>query len=272
MTEPNADGILDGVPTGRDTRHVALVSGGHDSTTAASVAVEVAPKIDALVYLDTGTGLDAAREYLAELADHLGIQLWTLRTHENYEDWVSDKGFPGAGMHSIAYRKLKERQLQKLATIVGNQQLVFWTGVRSQESSRRMQHVERVDELDRYMFVSPIHDWSNEDCREYIDDNDLPKADYWNALGRSVDCFCGCFASREELIDLDAAGYEEHSEWIRSLESEIVDDFGQHGRWAHSSMGTSDFGKADVEDGRQMTLCSDCKPRYPTSDEEDTDE
>jgi len=268
MQEPDADTILEGVPTGRDTRHVALVSGGMDSTTAASVAVEVAPKIDILAYLDTGTGLDSNHEYIETLADELGLQLWTLRTHNQYEKKVRENGFPGASRHSIMYRSLKERQLGKLATMTGDSQLVLWTGVRSQESERRMNHVERLQEADRWTWVAPIHDWSKEDCREYVDDRELPRNELWTKLGRSGDCFCGCFASREELLDLEASGNESHADWIRSLESEIVDDFGKQGRWAHSSMDVSDHGVADVEDGRQMTLCSNC---YPNKNNVDND-
>ena len=90
-----SDDLLENVPTGRDTVHVALVSGGMDSTVAASVAVDTAPKIDLLAYLDTGTGLRENREYLEELADTLNVQLWTLRTHEQYAERVKENGFPG---------------------------------------------------------------------------------------------------------------------------------------------------------------------------------
>jgi len=48
--------------------HVALVSGGMDSAVAAHVSVRWGPA-DLLVYLDTGTGLDANREYVEEFAD-----------------------------------------------------------------------------------------------------------------------------------------------------------------------------------------------------------
>jgi len=50
-----------------------------DSAVAAHVSVRWGPA-DLLVYLDTGTGLDANREYVEEFADAVGAQLWTLRT------------------------------------------------------------------------------------------------------------------------------------------------------------------------------------------------
>jgi len=261
----NSNEILEDVPTGTNTRHVALVSGGMDSTTAATVSCEVTPKIDCLVYLDTGTGLEANRRYIEELSDWLGVQLWTLRTHENYEERVREHGFPGASRHSIYYRSLKERQLGKLATMTGDQQLVLWTGVRSQESERRMKHVSRLQKADRWIWVAPIHNWSKEECREYVDEQDIPRNELWTKLGRSGDCYCGCFGSREELLDLEAMGHEDHAKWIRGIESEIVDDFGKKGRWAHSSMNASDHAIEEIKEGKQMTLCSNCSPSLPVN-------
>jgi len=272
MKEPNADEILKDVPTGRDTRHVALVSGGMDSTTAAHVACQVAPKIDCIAYLDTQTGLDANREYIETLADELGVQLWTLRTHNSYEDRVRDNGFPGPSRHSIYYRSLKERQIGKLATMTGDQDLVLWTGVRSQESERRMAHVSRVQEADRWTWVAPIHDWSKDDCREYVDGHELPRNDLWDTLGRSGDCYCGCFGNREELIDLEAVGEEDHAEWLRAIESDIVDDFGKKGRWAWGSMEPHEFAIEEIKEGKQMTLCSNCSPSLPVAPDDDDEE
>jgi len=100
---------------------------------------------DLLVYLDTGTGLDANREYVEEFADAVGAQLWTLRTQESYADRVETDGFPGPAEHGRMYRKLKERQIGRLATLSGGRgntsDLHLWTGVRRQESERRMANV-----------------------------------------------------------------------------------------------------------------------------------
>lgn len=125
-------------------QHVALVSGGRDSTVAAEVAVTDGP-CDILVYPDTGTGLETNHEYVKDLADHLGVQLWTLQTHEDYSERVREHCFPGASRHSIMYRTLKERQLQRLASRLQGD-VHCWTGVRSAESERRMRQVEPEQE------------------------------------------------------------------------------------------------------------------------------
>lgn len=232
-----------------------------DSTVAAHVSVRWGDA-DLLVYLDTGTGLDENREYIEELADCLGVQLWTLRTHESYEERVEEHGFPGPSRHSIMYRSLKERQIGRLAARCSGE-LHCWTGVRSQESKRRMKNVTPEQEAPggKWYWHAPIHDWSKQECREYIDTFDLPENPLWSTLGRSGDCFCGCFGSPEELIDLRAAGCEYHAEWLESLE-EQTDAEDETGRWAWGALSESER-RAERVDENQMTLCSTCGVAYP---------
>lgn len=256
--------LHDAIPTGRDTVHVALVSGGMDSTAAAAVAADRAPKLDYLVYLDTRTGLDANREYVEELAASLGYHCMTLRTKESYEEAVKEHGFPGPAQHGTMYISLKERSIQKLAGITGAKELVLWTGVRSDESQRRMAHVDEVQEGRRWTWVAPIHDWSKQDCRELIDNRDLPRNELWSTLGRSGDCFCGCFGSPEEKLDLRAAGHDDHAEWIESLEDDVATG-NEREVWAWGALSDKEQRAARAErDGGQLYLCSTCE--YPTGD------
>lgn len=251
---------MDQVPTGRDTVHVALVSGGMDSTVCASVTADLAPKLDYLAYLDTGTGLRENREYIEELADELGYQMLTIRTKESYESKVKEHGFPGPSRHGMMYTSLKERQIQKLAGICGGKELVLWTGVRSDESQRRMRNVTGVQEGRRWTWVAPIHDWSKDDCRDYLDEHDLPRNELWDTLGRSGDCFCGCFGSPEEKLDLEAAGCGYHAEWLEELE-EQVDTGDQTEVWAWGALSEKEQrGIRAEKDDAQMFLCSKCGP------------
>jgi len=243
--------------------HVALVSGGMDSAVAARVAVEKGPA-DLLVYLDTRTGLRENREYCERLADYLGVQLWTLRTHEDYEEQVKETGFPGPAQHLTQYTALKERQISRLATLSsgrGNSSdLHLWTGVRSDESERRMEHVEPESEGPRWIWHAPIHDWSKQDCKEYVDEHDIPENELWNTLGRSGDCFCGCFASPEERLDLRAAECDEHADWIKDLESRVNLDVKQEREtWGWGALSDDEQMRERAEnDDKQMLLCSTC--------------
>lgn len=234
---------------------VALVSGGQDSITAAHFTHNEIREMDVLVYLDTGTGANKNREYIEDIADRMGLQLWTLRTHENYNDMVKEHGFPGPSQHGIFYISLKERQISKLATAV-NGELHLWTGVRKRESERRMGNVEETIEADRWTWHAPIHDWSKHSCVSYIDEHDLPKNELWETLGRSADCWCGCYGNPEELIDAEACGLDDVVSQLRNLESEVnCDD--EKDIWAHG--GLSDVQKrAERIDDENMSLCAHC--------------
>lgn len=253
--------------------HIALVSGGMDSAVAAHVA-EREEGMECLVYLDTGTGLRENKDYLEELADWMGLQLWTLRTHVSYEERCRKNGFPGAGDHGIMYRSLKERQLGKLATVVGGRgakgALVLWTGVRARESRNRSAYVEPEQDHPRWTWRAPIHDWSKQDCRGHVEEHDLPRNPLWEDLGRSGDCFCGCFGSRAELTDLRGAGLDYHADWIRELEGEVDElnpELGEKSVWGWSGLSDHERRAARAErDSRQRSLsdimlCSSCELR-----------
>lgn len=246
---------------------MALVSGGQDSAAAAAVAVEKG--VDLLVYLDTGTGLEANREYVEELAWWLDCQVWTLRTPEAYEQAVRESGFPSPGDHAIMYRKLKERQLERLATLVGGRghgaELFFWTGVRRAESRNRMARVSEVQDHSRWTWVAPLADWTKDQVRAKIDDEGLPTNPLWSALGRSGDCYCGAYASRSELLDLEAAGFEEHAAWIRELEDELQSEAlapTNRSLWGWAKMDEKKLRAHRAKmDEEQAILCSSCGVR-----------
>jgi 3'-phosphoadenosine 5'-phosphosulfate sulfotransferase (PAPS reductase)/FAD synthetase len=266
MSEQSETGIArDEVPTGQDTIHVGLSSGGEDSAVSAAVANEIVD-LDFVAYLSTGTGITENEEYVREYARELGIQPWTLGTHESYEKAVQEHGFPGPSRHGIMYIKLKERQIQKLTKVAGDRELVLWTGVRRSESQRRMGNVESVQEGRRWTWVAPIHDWTKDQCREYLEEHDLPRNPLWDTLGRSGDCFCGCFGSPEEKLDLRAAGCDDHAEWIEELEDRVDID-GKEAMWAWGALSDVEQRAADNSGDSQMTLCSTCGPAYPDGGE-----
>lgn len=238
--------------------HVALTSGGMDSAVAAHVAVRWGPA-EFLVYLDTTTGTEANRRYIERLADHLGVQLWTLRTHKPYADWVRDwEQFPGNGMHNVAYRRLKEAQIDKLYS-VAETPLHLWTGIRAFESDDRMSSAAPVEDdsrrAERY-WHNPIHDWSKRECRRYVERFQLPRNHLWRTLGRSGDCYCGCYGTPEEILDLRAVGCDRAAARLEELEDELERD-DELGRWAWSQMSHVEQRAERVDDG-QLRLCAHC--------------
>jgi len=235
--------------------HAALVSGGMDSAVAADVAVRWG-SADLLVYLDTATGLKANRRYVERLARWMGCQLWTLRTQESYVEQVRKHGFPGSANHGTQYRKLKERQIQRLAARVD--ELHCWTGVRSLESDRRMRTVEPESEQTggRWTWHAPIASWTKQDCRDHIRRFEIPCNDLWDDLGRSGDCYCGCFAAPEEKIDTLAAGCPGRVAYLDALEQQ-ADHGDERDLWGHGGASRAEVRETRLDES-QMTLCSMC--------------
>lgn len=247
--------------------HIALISGGQDSAVAAHASMRFGP-CEALMYLDTGTGLQANVEYIERFADRYNWHLIKWRTPENYDELVKRYGMPGPSKHEWFYRYLKERQLSKLVGIAGNE-VHFWTGVHKLESSNRMQRVVERDEdqSERWIWHAPCANWQPEDFKHYLERFDIPRNPLWRTLGRSGDCYCGAYGNRMELIDLDAIN-SPRSDWIRDLESEL--DVDEHGfddsrreTWAWHDNDKSAWA---MEDDQQLTLCSHCGPEYPMPD------
>lgn len=236
--------------------HVALVSGGMDSAVAADVSVRWGPA-DILVYLDTRTGAKKNRRYVERLASWMGVQLWTLRTQESYVKQVREEGFPGSGIHTIQYQKLKGRQIQRLAARVDK--LHCWTGVRKLESDRRMANVEPESEQieGRWTWHAPILDWSKRDCVAYIRRYELPCSDLWDEpFSRSGDCFCGCYAAPEEKLDTAAAGCHDVVRYLDALEQQ-ADHGDERDLWANGGASRSEIREARLDED-QLTLCSTC--------------
>lgn len=267
--------------------HVALCSGGRESTVATHAAVRFGPA-ELVVHLDTATAplwVDRAqrenRDYLRELCDEFGWELSILRTPESYPELIRDDGFPGPAYHLKMYNRLKDRQLCSLASRTTGD-LHCWTGLRAGESDRRLRLAEPEGERGdgRWYWRSPLVDWPDDRVDEYIRTFDLPENPLWTGpLGsRSVDCWCGAFATREELLDLKAAGYDAHAEWILGFEEEMVgaekyprnhESSRERERWAGGSMDKTDFAAAEEA---QVTLCSSCGIPEPDWNAEAADE
>jgi CHAP domain len=92
----------------------AMFSGGHDSLVAANLAAQH-PSFTGCVHIDTGVGIEETREFVHETCHREGWPLVELVTPPSvYEELVLTYGFPGYGMHSGVYQRLKERRLADL--------------------------------------------------------------------------------------------------------------------------------------------------------------
>jgi len=248
-------------------QNFALFSGGNDSVVSTHVAHEE-HDIDYTVYLDTNSGLEENKEHVKDVCERFGWDLLiasspvTLREFALGTDSREPLGFPSPSMHSWAYQYFKERQLSKLATQTDDKPRYF-SGVRSHESSRRMQNVDGGwREADRWVWVSPIHDWRDSAVDQYREEHDLPTNPVAEKIGRSGDCFCGAFSNRTaDLVELEAH-YPGHADWLKSLEEDVQDELGTDEKycyWGFGDMSDNELMSLMAEnDDAQMHLCSSC--------------
>lgn len=243
------------------TDHVALCSGGEDSVAATHAAMTFGPA-EEVVFLHTRTdppdaysAIDAAIGWLRDWCDGNGWPFRVVEAPESFAEIVREKGYPGPSRHFLMYRRLKDRPIDERRKGADGD-LHCWTGIRRWESDNRMEVAtpegERGD--GRWFWHSPLVNWTDQRVEDYIDRFGLEPAPVVQELGRSADCFCGCFGDRAELVDLAAAGFEEHADWLDSLETPEGCPREQS-RWAGYNWDKSDWAE---EDDLQLTLCSSC--------------
>jgi len=193
----------------------ALSSGGNDSMASTSVAM-LHPRVDGVVHIATGIGVDegngvSPRAFVERTCAKMKWPLRVIRAKEDcgvsYDDLVMKHGFPGPGFHSRMYIMLKERALRLLIreTKEGRKRrdsIMLITGVRSQESERRMGHVEPIQKEGSKIWVAPIHDWSKVDCNKQIERLGLERSPVVDLIHKSGECLCGAFAKPGELEEL----------------------------------------------------------------------
>jgi len=202
----------------------AMFSGGDDSLSMVHKVMS-AGDADAVLYLNTNTGLSENLEYVIDVCRRFG---WPLRIETSPVSLVElamKFQFPGSGYHTVAYAYLKERQLSSIAGEYGGVP-EFITGVRKHESDRRMKNVPDEYRSEgkggRWVWVQPIRDWRDDDVTDYRNNHDLPRNPIAAKIHRSGDCYCGAFAHRDELlIDLRAHGFDCHATYLLAVEARV---------------------------------------------------
>lgn len=204
-----------------------LFSGGHDSLTACAVAFKWAEHRGVQMqagHIKTGTGIPATTEYVETVCKQEGWPLQIFEPPVSYEDIVMEHGFPGPGQHGIAYARLKERCLRELvrgSKVNFHDRIGMVTGVRQDESLRRMRHVSRIQREGAQVFAAPIWNWTKGDCAQFCFDTlGLPKNDVVGLLHASGECLCGAFARPDEMAEIEQ-WFPEHAKWIHALEERV---------------------------------------------------
>ena len=202
------------------TAAVVLFSGGNDSTVLAHL---MRPHCSHFGHANTGIGIEETRQFVRDVAEDWGIPL--LERHpppgDTFEDMIQKMGFPGPGQHFRAYQRLKERAIRQmrreLVTNPRKERVLFISGIRRAESSRRAERPEHTREGSA-VWVSPLINWTNEHMAEYRAQNpDMPHNTVTDHLHMSGECLCGAFAHHGEIHEIEMF-YPEVVEEIRRLE------------------------------------------------------
>lgn len=194
----------------------ALFSGGDDSAVLISWAKRtIGHKLDAAVFIDTGTALPGVREFVSDFCANRYLPLLVYAAGDAFDVMVRERGFPGPAAHRYAYVRLKERQVDRLVRehkTRPRDRIMLLTGVRRAESTRRMGTVDPVRRDGAQVWVAPLVDWTQSDLRTYREINGVEQSPVAAMLHRSGECNCGAFAvpgEREMLRSLYPEWFEQ---------------------------------------------------------------
>jgi 3'-phosphoadenosine 5'-phosphosulfate sulfotransferase (PAPS reductase)/FAD synthetase len=252
----------------------ALYSGGHDSVTATAIAASM-KCLDAVVHVNTGIGIDETRNHARQQTDEFGYEFVEYEATENtyadgrpapmiYRDIVLKHGFPGPAMHSKMYVKLKERSLARLMRDLSKkrgEKVMLISGVRQEESIRRMGHVRPAQAEGSRIWVAPIIEFIKLHCKEFREAEGIKPNPVVECLGMSGECLCGAFAKPGELARI-GEHYPETAARIRNLEEEVK-DAGFPWGWEEEppSWWKKYINGQDFLDESFMPLCMGCTSR-----------
>lgn len=235
---------------------LALFSGGSDSSVMLHVIRDL---VDAVLFLDTGTGIPQTREFVRATCAEYGLKLIEQAPPDKtYEEIVLEYGFPGPAAHLETYVWLKERGIhavrRRLQRFRGDR-IVLLTGVRLAESSRRMGHVKPVVRKNSLVWVAPILDWTDADMNAYRKQYGVKRSEVADNLHMSGECLCGAFAQPGELEQIRFF-YPEVAARIRALEAKVAATGNRACVW-----GVRPPGEDHQDEHLAGMLCSSCARR-----------
>jgi 3'-phosphoadenosine 5'-phosphosulfate sulfotransferase (PAPS reductase)/FAD synthetase len=242
-----------------------MFSGGYDSLAATHYAMEKL-NCDVVLHIDTETGIPENQRFVEHTCDLFDWPLEIITPNKTLVEFAKEHGFPKAPAHSWIYRYLKEHPLSRFVTKLEPEKPHFYTGVRKQESDRRMENVTAEQQegvMERFWWEAPIAEWSNEDVADYIVEKGLPRNPVVETIGRSGECFCGAYADRfSELLTLKEH-YPDHYEWVMQVEQEVQCEIGDeedYCYWGSSGMSSDELQELmeSQDNDVGMTMCADC--------------
>jgi 3'-phosphoadenosine 5'-phosphosulfate sulfotransferase (PAPS reductase)/FAD synthetase len=207
-------------------RSFLMVSGGNDSMVVLDACAWAA---DEVVHINTGCGIPQTTEFVRRIVpEWSGFELTELHPPLSFRDVVLDGklfgGFPGPGAHAFIYTRLKERAVEALLRdrrTKHGQRFMLLTGIRNDESRRRMGYASPIDRKGGQVWVNPLMRWTNALMAEYRAEVALPVNEVTKHLHMSGECLCGAFARPGEKEEVGFF-YPEWRAYIEEIEAEAV--------------------------------------------------
>lgn len=264
----------------------AMFSGGNDSLCAVHITWQWCIErglIDKLriAHINTGIGIEATRQFVRDTTAEWGLPYLEYHAKDNrkadgtpdpqnYTEMVKSHGFPGPVMHTKMYNRLKERQIARLVKEhkqFRRDKIMLCTGIRQQESTRRMAILAPSSCEGAKVWTSPCFWWTKSDLNAYKALHKLPANPVAERLGMSGECLCGAYAKPGELDRIASVAPDVAAE-IRALEEEVKGqgfDWGWEGKPTTSyilkSMGMASLYDL-LEEAGTAHLCSSCDARH----------
>ncbi len=211
----------------------AMFSGGHDSYCATHL-ISQHPLFTGVCHINTGIGIEQTRQFVRDRCKEHNWKLSEYRATEYvngkgklspqcYRDLVLKWGFPGPPVHQLMYIRLKEKALRHFIRnhkTHHRDKILLVTGIRKQESKRRMGKAKEIVQDGAIVWACPIFDWTKDQVNQYMTDNNLPHNEVVDILHMSGECLCGAFAHEGELAMIETF-FPEEGKIIRDLEKEV---------------------------------------------------
>jgi 3'-phosphoadenosine 5'-phosphosulfate sulfotransferase (PAPS reductase)/FAD synthetase len=235
---------------------LALFSGGNDSLCSTHFAMEHGAR--GVVHINTGIGIRQTREFVRDTCKD---NRWPLRELYppalSYREMVVKYGFPGPGGHRFAYSWLKERAIRQIVRENKGHKLDrvgLITGVRTQESARRMGFVKPIVSVGAQVWIAPLFCFSTLDIADYMKANRLQENPVRRILGMSGECLCGAFAKPGELENKIRPNFPEVAGQIDAIAKEAK-TAGKHCIWGTRPKKEKLLNQLEIP---WMPLCSGC--------------
>jgi len=187
------------------TKHVAMISGGKDSTAMAIILIENNIHIDEWIFCDTGKEFPQMYEHLDKLEKYLDIKLTRIIPKRSFDYWMSEhvktkgknKGAKGYGW-PVPFRwctdRLKQRESKKYLRKYN--EVIEYHGIAIDEKERTLKNRGKIV---KYPLIE--HNMTEQDCLNMC----YKRGFNWGGLYedfKRVSCFCCPLSSVDELRTL----------------------------------------------------------------------